>query len=79
MNMDNILKQNIPWITKEIYKKCKIKQKLYTNYKLTNNDNDFLEYKLFKNCLTTLICNTKITFYSEKLKNSSDSKILGIF
>ena len=26
-----------------------------------------------------VIRNTKITFYSEKLKNSSDSKILGIF
>ena len=49
--MDNILKQIIPWITKEIYKKCKIKKKLYTKYKLTNNDNDLLDYKLFKNSL----------------------------
>ena len=29
--MDNILKQIIPWITKEIYKKCKIKKNCIQN------------------------------------------------
>ena len=47
------IKKSILWNTKEMYNKCRFKQKLYTKYKLTYNDNDLLEYNLFKNSLTT--------------------------
>ena len=55
-------------------KKCRIKPKLYKTYKLTNNENDLIKYKLFTNSLTTLIRKTKRTYYSDKLHNCSDSK-----
>ena len=40
-------------------KNIRIKQKRYKKYKLTNNENDLLKYKLFKYSSTTLIYNTK--------------------
>ena len=57
----------IPWNTKEI-------KNFIKKYKLTNNENDLIKYKLFKNYLTTLIRKTKRTYYSDKLHNCSDSK-----
>ena len=57
-----------------------IKQKLYKKYKLTTNENYLIKYKLFTNSLTTLISNTKRTYYSDKHHNFSDSKkYLGYF
>ena len=73
MKIENIKKNVFYGIQKKL-KKCRIKQKLYKKYKLTNNENDLLKYKLYTNSLTTLIRNTKKTYYSDKLQNCSDTK-----
>ena len=59
MNIENINKNSFHGIYKRYFFKCRIKQTLYTKYKLTNNDNDLLKYKLFTNSLTN---------YSVKIK-----------
>ena len=67
-------KKFIPWNTKRNLKKCRIKQKLYKKYKLTNNENDLLKLQIVYNSLTTLIRKTKRSNYSDTLHNCSDSK-----
>ena len=71
----------IPWNTFDLKKACRTKQLyhcfliiLYKKYKIFKSENYLFIYKLKKNNTTYLVRESKKRYYSNILKNCSDSK-----
>ena len=64
----------IPWNTRDLKKACRKKQILYKKYKISKSENDLFIYKIFKNNTTSLVREAKKKYYSNLLKNCSDTK-----
>ena len=64
----------IPWNTRDLKKACRKKQILYKKYKISKSENDLFIYKNFKNNTTSLVQEAKKKYYSNLLKNCSDTK-----
>ena len=64
----------IPWNTRDLKQACRKKQILYKKYKISKSENDLFIYKIFKNNTTSLVREAKKKYYSNLLKNCSDTK-----
>ena len=63
-----------PWITIEIKKQCRKKQKLYYKYLKSNTIESLILYKAYKNNLTTKIKILKKKYYYELIDNAKNLK-----
>ena len=64
----------IPWNTRDLKNDCRKKQILYKKYKISKSENYLFIYKIYKNNTTSLVREAKKKYYSNLLKNVSDTK-----
>ena len=68
-----------PWITKDIEKSSKKKQKLYDKFLKNRTSKNEETYQTYKNLFETIKRGSKKNFYSEKLqKSKGDVKKHGV-
>ena len=63
-----------PWITKSVYESIRLKNIMYKNDYLSNDDAKKREYKIFANKLTKTKALAKKRFYSEELELQNNSR-----
>ena len=69
-----------PWLSEEMKRSIKVKNKLYMHYKKSGNPEDEMVYKKYRNTLNKILVETERKHYESLLnENKSNLKNLGVF
>ena len=69
-------KNKHPWITKGIMQSIKTRNKLYKRALKTQNNEDFNDYKIYRNKLSNLIRISRKMHYSKQCENNKDYRLV---